>query len=91
MTVGRDSTKTYTDRRDWVRLRGYQQCEAETDYTTALTSETTTHVMDQCYPETSSSTVSSSSSSDPDVHIDHHHNLPDGALTGGYCARKWWC
>lgn len=18
-------------------------------------------------------------------------NLPDGALTGGYCARKWWC
>ena len=17
--------------------------------------------------------------------------LPDGALTGGYCARKWWC
>jgi hypothetical protein len=22
---------------------------------------------------------------------DHHVNLPDGALTGGYCARKWWC
>lgn len=23
---------------------------------------------------------------------DHGHvNLPDGALTGGYCARKWWC
>jgi hypothetical protein len=20
-----------------------------------------------------------------------HVNLPDGALTGGYCARKWWC
>ncbi|WP_214371318.1 thermonuclease family protein [Pseudonocardia sp. H11422] len=18
-------------------------------------------------------------------------NLPDGALTGGYCARRWWC
>ncbi|WP_130292778.1 thermonuclease family protein [Pseudonocardia sediminis] len=18
-------------------------------------------------------------------------NMPDGALTGGYCARKWWC
>jgi hypothetical protein len=25
------------------------------------------------------------------VYVDHHHNLPDGALTGGYCARKWWC
>lgn len=20
-----------------------------------------------------------------------HVNLPDGALTGGYCRRKWWC
>jgi endonuclease YncB( thermonuclease family) len=29
---------------------------------------------------------------DIDVDIDHHDtNLPDGALTGGYCARKWWC
>lgn len=27
---------------------------------------------------------------DVDVHGDHV-NLPDGALTGGYCARKWWC
>jgi hypothetical protein len=30
----------------------------------------------------------------PDVHIDvdrNHANLPDGALTGGYCAHKWWC
>lgn len=22
---------------------------------------------------------------------DDDHNMPDGALTGGYCARKWWC
>jgi endonuclease YncB( thermonuclease family) len=22
---------------------------------------------------------------------DHDFNMPDGALTGGYCARKWWC
>lgn len=22
---------------------------------------------------------------------DRDSNLPDGALTGGYCARKWWC
>jgi endonuclease YncB( thermonuclease family) len=22
---------------------------------------------------------------------DGDHNMPDGALTGGYCARKWWC
>ncbi|WP_207787480.1 thermonuclease family protein [Actinomycetospora cinnamomea] len=28
----------------------------------------------------------------PDVDVDRPHvNLPDGALTGGYCARKWWC
>lgn len=26
------------------------------------------------------------------VYVPHHdHGLPDGALTGGYCARKWWC
>ena len=29
---------------------------------------------------------------DVDTHPgDGHVNLPDGALTGGYCARKWWC
>ncbi len=22
---------------------------------------------------------------------DGDYNMPDGALTGGYCARKWWC
>ncbi len=22
---------------------------------------------------------------------DDDYNMPDGALTGGYCARKWWC
>lgn len=22
---------------------------------------------------------------------DRDYNAPDGALTGGYCARKWWC
>ncbi|MBB5156074.1 thermonuclease family protein [Saccharopolyspora phatthalungensis] len=27
-----------------------------------------------------------------DVDVDAPHvNLPDGALTGGFCARKWWC
>lgn len=32
------------------------------------------------------------SDTDVDVHVDtDHHNLPDGALTGGYCRRKWWC
>lgn len=34
-------------------------------------------------------------SSDDDVHVDlgrpGDNGLPDGALTGGYCARKWWC
>jgi hypothetical protein len=29
---------------------------------------------------------------DIDVDIDDDNvNLPDGALTGSYCARKWWC
>lgn len=35
-----------------------------------------------------------SSGSSPSGHIDvddHHHNLRDGALTGGFCARHWWC
>ena len=34
-----------------------------------------------------------SSDGDVDVHVDtdHHHNLADGALTGGYCRHKWWC
>jgi len=34
---------------------------------------------------------SSGSDVDVDVDVDRDHNLPDGALTGGYCARKWWC
>lgn len=34
----------------------------------------------------------STSTYDVDVDIDDDDdNLPDGALTGGYCARKWWC
>ena len=28
---------------------------------------------------------------DVDVHPGGHVNLPDGALTGGYCRHKWWC
>ncbi|GAA4875469.1 thermonuclease family protein [Actinomycetospora straminea] len=38
-------------------------------------------------------TTSSSSGSDDEVEIedDDDRGLPDGALTGGYCARKWWC
>jgi endonuclease YncB( thermonuclease family) len=43
-------------------------------------------------PETSSS---SSSSDDGDVYVPlprrGDNGLPDGALTGGYCAKKWWC
>lgn len=44
-------------------------------------------------PETSSP----SSSSDDDDHVyvplprRGDNGLPDGALTGGYCAKKWWC
>lgn len=29
---------------------------------------------------------------DVDVDVDAPNvNLPDGALTGGFCARKWYC
>ena len=28
---------------------------------------------------------------DVDLGDDGDDGLPDGALTGGYCARKWWC
>lgn len=28
---------------------------------------------------------------DVDVEVDDDTNLPDGALTGGYCRKKWWC
>ncbi|MCD2188417.1 thermonuclease family protein [Actinomycetospora soli] len=40
---------------------------------------------------------SSSSSSEDDDHVyvplprRGDDGLPDGALTGGYCAKKWWC
>ncbi len=39
------------------------------------------------YPSTPS-TGGNSYSYDSD---DDNYNMPDGALTGGYCARKWWC
>jgi len=38
--------------------------------------------------------TTSGGSSDVDVYVDTdggNYNMPDGALTGGYCARKWWC
>lgn len=35
-------------------------------------------------------TSAAPSNTDVDVDVDHH-NLPDGALTGGYCRHKWWC
>jgi hypothetical protein len=28
------------------------------------------------------------------IHVDvdhHHHNLPDGSLTAGFCRHHWWC
>jgi hypothetical protein len=28
---------------------------------------------------------------DVDVDVDDDVDLPGGALTGGYCTRKWWC
>ncbi|MDN5920623.1 MAG: hypothetical protein L0I76_36910, partial [Pseudonocardia sp.] len=40
-------------------------------------------------PTPSSGSGSGSSGSYSYDHDDH--NMPDGALTGGYCGHKWWC
>ena len=37
------------------------------------------------------STTSSGGGVYVDTDDDDDFNMPDGALTGGYCARKWWC
>jgi hypothetical protein len=58
----------------------YCQAQEEATETTSATPE----------PEAAPETTTSSGDS-THVYVDHHHNLPDGALTGGYCARKWWC
>jgi endonuclease YncB( thermonuclease family) len=46
-----------------------------------------------CGPPYSSGGGSGSRSGGVDVDLDYHRDrgLPDGALTGGFCARKWWC
>jgi hypothetical protein len=44
----------------------------------------------RCGPPTPDSGPDSGSS----VHVDvdhHHHNMPDGSLTGGFCRHHWWC
>ncbi|GAA4839936.1 hypothetical protein GCM10023201_32250 [Actinomycetospora corticicola] len=42
-------------------------------------------------PPTASTTTTPPSNTDVDIDVDEDHNLPDGALTGGFCRRKWWC
>lgn len=50
-----------------------------------------------CAPPEPAPEVGPSVTSEPDagsdvyVDSDDDHNGRDGALTGGYCARKWWC
>ena len=45
-----------------------------------------------CTGTTSPSGSGSGGDVDVDVDLgDGDSGLPDGALTGGYCARKWWC
>jgi hypothetical protein len=56
-------------------------------YASAVSARTSDEVYDECY---ATSTTTRAPSTDVDVDVDHH-GLPDGALTGGYCARKWWC
>lgn len=43
-------------------------------------------------PEPVATTAPEPAPSDTYVDVDvPHMNLPDGALTGGYCRHKWWC
>ncbi|MDL5154616.1 thermonuclease family protein [Actinomycetospora termitidis] len=46
-------------------------------------------------PPSTSSSSSDSSDDDDDVYVPlprrGDNGLPDGALTGGFCAKKWWC
>lgn len=58
--------------------------DASTDYVRQLRAED---------PEGRTCDLPDTSSSDVDIDVDDDddRNLPDGALTGGYCARKWWC
>lgn len=90
VTVGRDPGTAYSPPQDWVRLRGYQRYSAETDYTIALNSETTSKIMSECYPQTTYA-PGSGAGSGVDVDVSRDHGMPDGALTGGYCRKKWWC
>lgn len=44
--------------------------------------------------EPAPTTVSEAPTGGSDVHVDvdrPHHNLPDGALTGGFCRHHRWC
>lgn len=44
-------------------------------------------------PATPEPAVALAPAENPHVHVDvdHHHNSRDGALTGGFCRRHWWC
>jgi hypothetical protein len=43
-------------------------------------------------PEPLETIVPTTAPSDTEVDVDVPHvNMPDGALTGGYCRHKWWC
>jgi hypothetical protein len=44
-------------------------------------------------PAPAAAETGSPSGKDTHVYVDTHrdHNLPDGALSGGFCRRHWWC
>ena len=61
--------------------------------TTVAKPSTTTPVSTTTPTTTSTTTLRSPSYDDGDIDgpSPGDQGLPDGALTGGYCAHKWWC
>lgn len=61
-------------------------------YYSAMLSEASNEVYEQCYGA-DSATTTTAPGSDTDVTIEHGDDdgLPDGALTGGFCRRHRWC
>lgn len=83
--VGYDHTGVYQGKND-----------ADADHIARLYAQDTRYAMNppsgrSCEDPYPSAPAASEDNVDVDVDRGGHHNMPDGALTGGYCARKWWC
>lgn len=76
----------------------YATIVSQNPYPGTRISQATANVIQLMVPTTSTTTTTtppptttSEAPSNTDVNVDVDHNSRDGALTGGYCRRKWWC